>query len=160
MECYKQYFFENSYFILKPPINFYIPLHDGFVCFRIRSVFYFGNSSIMHSLRPRERINDLWVVTYPKKNTATHKTWTQTFSAKFRDIHMYMLVRLSHRCCLAQQSNGSKSCLHVWWPLCFLYITKKKALHFKEKEMISLRKAEFVTKWDETVLSNTNLNQP
>lgn len=125
-----------------------------------KSVFYFGNSSIMHSLRPRERINDLWVVTYPKKNTATHKTWTQTFSAKFRDIHMYMLVRLSHRCCLAQQSNGSKSCLHVWWPLCFLYITKKKALHFKEKEMISLRKAEFVTKWDETVLSNTNLNQP
>lgn len=87
MECYKQYFFENSHKFLYPTPWWICMFQDK------KSVFYFGNSSIMHSLRLRERINDLWMVTYPKKNTATHKTWTQTFNAKFRDIHVYMLVR-------------------------------------------------------------------
>lgn len=34
----------------------------------------------------------------------------------------------------------------------------RKRLSTLKKKIIS-RKAEFVTKWDETVLSNTNLNQ-
>lgn len=125
-----------------------------------KSVFYFhfGNSSIVYSLKPRERINDLWMVNIQRK-IQPHIKLELRLSVLNSETYIYMLVRD----CLLDAAWLNKvmeaKAVYMSDDLYAFFTLPRKRLS-TSKEIISLRKAEFVTKWDETVLSNTNLNQP
>lgn len=107
-------FSEISCFILKTHMIFCILPHNEFV-FQDKSTSCFLINSIMQNLILRERISDLWKVTYPKSR-AYIKLELRILILNPMTIQMHkgrlQIDRQFHGCQLAQQMNRNKSCLY------------------------------------------------